>query len=51
MDNYLQKGFYTKRASCIVRYNRSFFTNEINEDTIEIDNIKKECRFFTPLHI
>jgi hypothetical protein len=46
MDNYIQKGFYAKRASCTVRYNRSFFTNEINEDSIEVDNIKKECRFF-----
>jgi hypothetical protein len=42
MDNYLQKGFYAKRASCNVRYNLSFFKNEINEDNIKIDNLEKE---------
>jgi hypothetical protein len=42
MDNYLQKGFYAKRASCNFRYNRSFFKNEITEDDIEIENIEKE---------
>jgi hypothetical protein len=34
MDNYLQKGFYAKRATCNFRYNLSFFKDEINEDDI-----------------
>jgi hypothetical protein len=42
MDNYLKKGFYTQRASCNFRYNKSFFKNEINEDDIKIDNLEKE---------
>ena len=42
MDNYLQKGFYAKTASCDVRYNMSFFKNEINETDIKVDNLKKE---------
>jgi hypothetical protein len=42
MDNYLQKGFYVKRASCNVRYNMSFFKNDINEDDIKLDNLEKE---------
>ena len=42
MNNYLQKGFYAKRASCNVRYNQSFFTNEFNEDDIKLDNLEKE---------
>jgi hypothetical protein len=42
MDNYLQKGFYAKRASCNVRYNMSFFKNVINEDDIKLDNLEKE---------
>jgi hypothetical protein len=45
MNNYLQKGFYAKRASCNFRYNHSFFKNEINEDDIKIDNIEKEIIF------
>jgi len=42
MENYLQKGFYTKRASCNFRYDMSFFKNEINEHDIELDNLEKE---------
>lgn len=42
MDNYLQKGFYAKRASCNFRYNRSFFKNEITEDDIKVENLEKE---------
>jgi hypothetical protein len=42
MDNYLQKGFYAKRASCNVQYNMSFFKNDINEHDIKLDNIEKE---------
>ena len=43
MDNYLQKGFYAKRASCNVRYNMGFFTPlNINEDDIKLDNLEKE---------
>jgi hypothetical protein len=42
MDNYLQKGFYAKRASCNVRYNMSFFKNVINEDDIKLDNLEEE---------
>jgi hypothetical protein len=42
MDNYLQKGFYAKRASCNFQYNRSFFKNEINEDDFTLDNLEKE---------
>jgi len=42
MNNYLQKGFYAKRASCDFRYNMSFFKNEINEDDIKIYNLEKE---------
>ena len=42
MDNYLQKGFYAKRASCNFRYNRCFFKNEITEDDIELENLEKE---------
>lgn len=42
MDNYLQKGFYAKRASCDFRYNMSFFKNEINEDDIKIYNLEQE---------
>jgi hypothetical protein len=42
MDNYLQKGFYAKRASCRVQYKRSFFTNEINEGNIQLDDLEKE---------
>ena len=42
MDNYLQKGFYAKRASCNVRYNMGFFKNDINEHDIKLDNFEKE---------
>jgi len=42
MDNYLQKGFYAKRASCNFQYNISFFKNDINEDDIKVDNLEKE---------
>jgi len=42
MSNYLKKGFYAKRASCNIRYNQSFFENEMNEDDIEINNLEKE---------
>lgn len=42
MDNYLQKGFYAKRASCDFRYNMSFCKNEINEHYIKLDNLEKE---------
>jgi hypothetical protein len=42
MDNYLQKGFYAKRASCNVRYKTSFFKNDINEDDIILDSFEKE---------
>jgi len=42
MDNYLQKGFYSKKTSCDVCYNLSFFKNEINEDDIKLDNLEKE---------
>jgi hypothetical protein len=42
MSNYLQKGFYTLRASCNFRYNRNFFKNEINEEDIKLDNLEKE---------
>jgi hypothetical protein len=42
MNNYLQKGFYAQRASCNFKYNKSFFKNEINEDDIILDNLKKE---------
>ena len=42
MDNYLQEGFYAKRASCNLRYYPSFFKNEINETDIKLDNIEKE---------
>lgn len=42
MNNYLQKGFYAKRASCNFRYNPSFFENEMNEDDIKLDNLEKE---------
>ena len=48
-NNYLQKGFYAKTISCNVRYNVmynvSFFKNEINEDDVRVDNIKKEIIF------
>jgi hypothetical protein len=42
MENYLQKGFYAKRASCNVRYSKSFFRNEINEGDVQLDNLEKE---------
>jgi hypothetical protein len=42
MNNYLQKGFYAQKASCNFKYNKSFFKNEINEDDIILDNLKKE---------
>jgi len=45
MDNIIQKGFYAKRASCNVQYNRSFFNYEINEDDIKLDNLEKEILF------
>lgn len=41
MDNYLQNGFYAKRASCDVRYNMSFF-RDVNADDIKLDNLEKE---------
>jgi len=45
MDTYLSKGFYVKRASCTFRYNRSFFTNEINENDLHVDNLEKEISY------
>lgn len=42
MDNYLQKGFCVKKVSCNVRYNMSFFTNDINENNIQLENLEKE---------
>jgi len=42
MDNYLQKGFYAKRASCKFQYNPSFFYNEINEYDIKLYNVEQE---------
>jgi hypothetical protein len=42
MNNYLQNGFYAQRTSCNVRYNWSFFNNEINEDDIKLYNLEKE---------
>ena len=42
MDNYLQKGFYAKRASCNFRYNMNFFKNEIDEHAIKLYNLEKE---------
>jgi hypothetical protein len=42
MNNYLQEGFYAKRASCDIHYKLSFFKNEINEDDIKVDNLEKE---------
>ena len=42
MNNYSQHGFYAKRASCNVRYNRSFFKNEINENYIQLFDLEKE---------
>ena len=42
MDNYLQKGFYAKRATCDFRYNMNFCKNEINEDDIKLYNLEKE---------
>jgi hypothetical protein len=40
MDNYLQKGFYAIRASCNVKYNMSFFQNDI-----KLDNLEKEITY------
>ena len=42
MNNYLQTGFYARRASCNFRYNPSFFTSEIDKNAIEISNPEKE---------
>lgn len=42
MDNYLQKGFYAKTASCNFRYNPGFFKNEIHEDDIKLYDLEKE---------
>jgi hypothetical protein len=42
MDNYLQKGFYAKRASCNVRYNKGFFRFGIDENDIHLEDLKKE---------
>ena len=42
MNNYLQTGFCAKRVSCNVRYNWSFFKNEINEEDIKLHNLEKE---------
>ena len=42
MDNYLQKKFCVKRASCNVRYNMGFFNTYINETDIKLDNLEKE---------
>ena len=42
MNNYLQRGFYARRASCNFKYNNSFFKNEITEDDIKLDNLEKE---------
>jgi hypothetical protein len=38
----LQTGFYAKRASCDVRYSRSFFQTEPDENDIRLTNIEKE---------
>jgi arginine deiminase len=45
MDNYLQKGFYAKRISCNIQYNKSFFRNEINENNIKIYDLEKEILY------
>jgi hypothetical protein len=42
MNNYSQHGFYAETASCNVRYNRSFFKNEINENSIQLFDLEKE---------
>ena len=42
MNNYLQKGFYARRASCNFKYNSIFFKNEITEDDIKLYNLEKE---------
>ena len=46
MDNYLQKGFYAKLASCNFKYNSSFLKNEINENDINLDNFEKEIIYY-----
>ena len=45
MDTYVSKGFYVKRASCTFQYNQSFFTNEMNEDGLHVDNLEKDISY------
>ena len=42
MKTYLEKGFYAKRASCNVRYKKSFIKNEMNEDDVQLYNLEKD---------
>ena len=42
MNNSVETGFYAQRASCNVRYSRSFFQTELDKNNFQLTNLEKE---------